>query len=250
MIAGEKAGIIKANTPICISEKQAYTSGIFLEKATQNASPIIFATDEVEVVTQELTSKGMTIALTTKTWGAMTVESPYGGIYQINNIVGVIAWCEQLNQLGIIRLNPDKIDIGIRECREKTQLRGRWEVYQHNPWVVADTAHNESGLRYVLEHVLRFDPQNLSIVLGMVADKEINRVLSLFPKDANYIFTTAHNPRAMPAEKLQSLARLHELHGKISPNVNEAIHEAKQMGSDFILVTGSTYLVAEIEDSF
>ncbi len=250
MIAGEKAGIIKANTPICISEKQAYTSGIFLEKATQNASPIIFATDEVEVGTQKLTSKGMTIALTTKTWGAMTVESPYGGIYQINNIVGVIAWCEQLNQLGVIRLNPDKIKIGIRECREKTQLRGRWEVYQQNPWVVADTAHNESGLRYVLEHVLRFDPKNLSIVLGMVADKDIHRVLSLFPKDANYIFTTAHNPRALPAEELQGIAQLHELYGKISPNVNEAIHEAKQMGSDFILVTGSTYLVAEIEDSF
>ena len=42
LIAGEKAGIIKKETPIVISEKQAETSSIFEQEATDNNSTIEF----------------------------------------------------------------------------------------------------------------------------------------------------------------------------------------------------------------
>jgi dihydrofolate synthase/folylpolyglutamate synthase len=101
-----------------------------------------------------------------------------------------------------------------------------------------------------LEQVAQFNPRKLSIVLGMVADKDLHRALALFPKEANYIFTSAHNPRALKAEELKKLAQIHGLIGHLCGDVNEAINVAKESNSDFILVTGSTYLVAEIDDSF
>lgn len=250
MIAAEKAGIIKSNTPICISEKQVDTTAIFEVKSKSTNSPIRFASDEVTIITHKPSLRGMEVSLKTKNWGILVCQSPYAGIYQARNLVGVVAWCEQLNDLKIIPFDSANILKGIKDCRRNTNLRGRWEVYQENPWIVADTAHNESGIRMVLEQVEQFNPRNLTIVLGMVADKDLHRVLALFPKEAKYIFTSAHNPRALKAEELKNLAQMHGLHGIMSLDVNEAIKLAKESHADFILVTGSTYLVAEINDSF
>ncbi|MEY4273961.1 MAG: Dihydrofolate synthase [Bacteroidota bacterium] len=250
MIAAEKAGIIKSNIPICISEKQVNTTAIFEVKSKATNSPIRFASDEVTIITQKPVQRGMDLSLQTNIWGILECQSPYGGIYQAHNLVGVVAWCEQLADLNIIPFNSENILDGIKDCRTNTNLRGRWEVYQENPWIVADTAHNESGIRMVLEQVAQYNPQNLTIVLGMVADKDLPRVLALFPKDANYIFTSSHNPRALKAEELKNLAQMHGLQGTLSLDVNEAIQLAKESHADFILVTGSTYLVAEIDDSF
>jgi dihydrofolate synthase/folylpolyglutamate synthase len=115
---------------------------------------------------------------------------------------------------------------------------------------VADTGHNESGITQILEQVKQYHPRNLTIILGMVADKDIDRVLKLFPKDAAYLFTEAHNPRALKADKLQEMASRHGLTGQLAENVNQAIKLACKSESDFILITGSTYLVAEIEETF
>jgi dihydrofolate synthase/folylpolyglutamate synthase len=73
--------------------------------------------------------------------------------------------------------------------------------------------------------------------------------LALFPKDAFYIFTEAKNPRALKAKALAEMASRHGLTGGVAEDVNQAIHEARNSASDFILITGSTYLVAEIEES-
>jgi dihydrofolate synthase/folylpolyglutamate synthase len=247
LIAAEKAGIIKAHTPVCISEKQLETTAIFLAKSEQEQAPIQFASDEVRVFNPVISTTGLHMDVQTKTWGKFQVQSPYAGIYQVNNLRGVIAWCEQINASGLIHLELAKIQAGIALCKKNTALRGRWEVYNENPWIIADTGHNEAGIRQILDQVQQYQPKYLTIILGMVADKDIDRVLSLFPNDAAYIFTEAHNPRALKAEKLQELASKHGLSGTIAENVNQAIARARSTASDFILITGSTYLVAEIE---
>jgi dihydrofolate synthase/folylpolyglutamate synthase len=250
LIAAEKAGIIKAGTPVCISEKQLETTAIFQEKAKMEMAPVRFASEEVKLLNTEISRDGIQLEVETNTWGKFHVQSPYGGIYQANNVRGVIAWCEQLNDLGIIPFELTKIQSGIAACRKNTSLRGRWEVYQENPWIVADTGHNEAGITQILEQVKQYKPKRLTIILGMVADKDINRVLSLFPKDAYYLFTEAKNPRALKAKELQEMASRHGISGTLAENVNQAIEFARKRESDFILITGSTYLVAEIEESF
>jgi dihydrofolate synthase/folylpolyglutamate synthase len=89
---------------------------------------------------------------------------------------------------------------------------------------------------------------HLTIILGMVADKDIDSVLSLFPVNARYYFSQANNPRAISAIELQKLAAAKGLQGKIVLSVNEAISLAKlnSKPSDGILICGSTYLVGEI----
>ncbi len=252
LIAAEKAGIIKFQTPVCISEKQKETTAIFQDKAQQEMAPIRFAEDFVQMLKPENKIGGIQIDVETSTWGKFQIQSPYAGNYQLNNLRGVIAWCEQLHELGKIRFELPKIQAGIAESRKNTQLKGRWEVYQEKPWIVADTGHNESGIRSLLAQVKQYQTDKIFIILGMVADKDIERVLALFPKDAHYFFTAANNPRALAAEKLKEMASRHGLTGSVSSHVNDAIQLARKSASekDFILITGSTYLVAEIVEPF
>ena len=236
-IASEKAGIIKSLIPVTISEKQPETSDVFLAKAFNVNAPLQFASDIISA---------SDFTFTSHTWGEMKVNSPYKGHYQQKNIRGVLAWCEQI--LSIIPLEAAKIKSGIEKTRVNTGLQGRWEILGESPKIIADTGHNKSGITEIMQQIKQEGFDHLTIILGMVADKDINSVLSLFPTEASYYFCQANNPRAISALELQKLAATKGLNGKVVPSVNEAIALAKlnSKPSDGILICGSTYLVGEI----
>lgn len=236
-IASEKAGIIKSLIPVTISEKQPETSAIFLDKAASVQAPVQFAE---EVVSAE------DFTFNCPTWGRMNINSPYKGHYQQKNIRGVLAWCEQIQS--IIPLEGAKIKSGIEQTRINTGLQGRWEILGNSPKIIADTGHNKSGITEIMCQINKEGFNHLTIILGMVADKDINSVLSLFPTEASYYFSQANNPRAISAAELQKLAKAKGLLGKVIPNVNEAIALAKlnSKPTDGILICGSTYLIGEI----
>ncbi|MCZ2474390.1 bifunctional folylpolyglutamate synthase/dihydrofolate synthase [Aquirufa ecclesiirivi] len=252
LIAGEKAGIIKQGVPICISERQSFSEQIFQKKAQEMFAPIIFAEDKIHWDSYVNDQDFLHLRGKSSQHESFDIISPYTGEYQVKNIAGVLAWCEQIQELHIIPLQWDKILIGIEKSKINTQLRGRWEILQKNPRIVADTGHNESGITQLLTQVKQQNRGQLWIILGMVADKDIHLVLTLFPKDAKYIFCQAQNPRALSAENLQKMALEHGLEGICENNVNKAIEIAKLSSkeNDFILITGSTYLVAEINVGF
>jgi dihydrofolate synthase/folylpolyglutamate synthase len=236
-IASEKAGIIKSNTPVTISEKQTETSAVFIAKAESIHAPIQFASDVVSA---------SDFTFTSPTWGEMKVNSPYKGHYQQKNIRGILAWCEQIQS--IIPLEGAKIRKGIEQTRVNTCLQGRWEILGESPRIIADTGHNKSGITEIMQQINKEGFDHLTIILGMVADKDIDSVLSLFPREATYYFSQANNPRVLSALELQKLAAAKGLQGKVVPSVNEAIALAKSHSgaSDGILICGSTYLVGEI----
>ena len=236
-IASEKAGIIKSLIPVTISEKQPETSDVFLAKASNVNAPLQFASDVINAVDFTFTSP---------TWGEMKVNSPYKGHYQQKNIRGVLAWCEQIQS--IIPLEAAKIKSGIEKTRVNTGLQGRWEILGESPKIIADTGHNKSGITEIMQQIKQEGFDHLTIILGMVADKDIDSVLTLFPTEASYYFCQANNPRAITALELQKLAAAKCLQGKVIPSVNEAIALAKlnSKPSDGILICGSTYLVGEI----
>ena len=248
-IANEKAGIIKQRTPVTISEFQPEISDIFIGKANENHSVIQFANEDIRL---KKVSKGQTLHMVveSKHFGEFKIASPYVGSYQINNIIGVLAWCSQLDAIGIINLNKAKIELGIKNSRINTQLKGRFEMISNDPKIIADTAHNESGIRLLMDQIKSELIGKLWIILGMVADKDLDLVLQILPKNAGYIFSESHNPRSLKASNLLSIAQKNGLMGTVIEDVNEAIAfvKSKMTHDDVILVTGSTYLIAEIDE--
>ena len=85
------------------------------------------------------------------------------------------------------------------------------------------------------------------MVIGFVADKDIDNILRLFPTDADYYLTQAAIPRALAVEQLAERAAAHGLHGRTFQTVPEAVAAARAdaTADDIIYIGGSTFVVAD-----
>lgn len=251
-IASEKAGIIKNKIPVTISEYKSETKDIFILKAKDLEAPFQFSEEDCFVSISENDYKGFQkYDVKSQFYGDFAVYSALLGLYQQKNIQGIIALCSQLSKLTILKIPLAALKKGIQNVQINTNLKGRFQILQEvNPKIIVDTAHNEAGISQVLEQVEISDSQRLRIIIGMVKDKDVNKVLQILPKEADYIFTEINNPRKLPVEELEELAKKLGLLGKTCKNVNEALLQVREESNEFprVLVIGSTYLIAEINE--
>ena len=224
-IAGEKAGIIKPNTPIVIGETQPATEVVFRTKATKEQAPIYFADQRIETIP----------------------PTSLKGSYQVHNVRTVLQTIEILNS-GSFTIPTEALQQGLLRVTENTGLRGRWEVLGTSPKIICDTAHNREGLRLVFKQLQTEKFQRLHLVLGMVNDKDVSSLLDLFPKQAQYYFCKPNVPRGLEASKVAQIFLENGLEGLVYHSVKQALNAAKQNASqdDLIYIGGSTFVVAEI----
>ncbi len=251
-IAAEKAGIIKSNVPVVIGEYLHETKQIFIQKATECNAPIYFAQEKFEVSNVHYNMYDLKMDVEdTENKCKESFVLDLNGLYQIKNICTVLCAEGLLSNLGFLISNEAE-KYALANVKKLTGFRGRWDVIEKNPAVILDVAHNEDGIRQVLNQIQNSKLNNPEIkyhfVIGMVKDKDINKVLSLLPVNASYYFTNAHIPRALSAADLQSAAVNYGLIGLVFDNVNEAISHAKSVANpaDIIIVCGSVFLVAEV----
>jgi dihydrofolate synthase/folylpolyglutamate synthase len=221
-IAFEKAGIIKNKVPVIIGEKQKEVSAVFFEKAKAMNASIIFASEDEHVYRSDLL-----------------------GVYQQKNARTAVAAVRHLKEFEV---SQENILNGLLQVVKNTHLKGRWQVLQESPRVICDTAHNTEGLSLVLEQLQKESYKKLHIVLGVVADKNLEDILPLFPRNASYYFCTPNVPRGMSVEDLYDSSIKFDLIGKKFSSVAKAYKEALLNANqeDIIYVGGSTFVVAEI----
>lgn len=226
LIAAEKAGIIKAKTPVVIGEYTAETKDVFITKANQQKAPIYFASD--------LISENYPSALI--------------GDYQIHNKKTVLQTIKILQEVSDFKITDENCKNGFLNVIERTNLQGRWQILQECPKVICDTAHNKDGLKIVLNQLQKESFSRLHIVLGVVNDKDLSEILPLFPKNAIYYFSKPNNFRGLDPFILQQKAKDLELLGEVYNSVVIAYEKALQVAhsGDIIYVGGSTFVVAEI----
>ena len=245
-IAREKAGIIKRKVPVVISQRQEEVVPVFQETAQRLDSPIYFAEDTYRAIWQR-----PGILQITKNEKVLLEEqsTDIWAHYYADNIPGILKVVELLNDLRY-NISLEAISKGIAGVCRETGLKGRWQVLQEQPLLVADVSHNPDGMPHLMKQVSSTPHERLFMVLGMVADKDVSSTLALLPKEAFYYFCRADIPRAMAAETLAEKAQAFGLQGLIMPDVNQALKHAKEQATaqDLILVTGSTFVVAEIDE--
>jgi dihydrofolate synthase / folylpolyglutamate synthase len=250
-IAFEKAGIIKPNIPVVVGQYLPETKMVFEKKAAACNAPIYFVQDEYQAKVTNAGMQFLTCSINiVKQNNAEIFELDLNGLYQIKNLCTVLCAARILKQQGFT-ISSETEKYALAHVKQLTGLHGRWDVISQNPTVVLDVAHNEDGIKQVIHHLKLVADKDAAIhfVLGMVKDKDVEKVLALLPTNARYYFTNAHIPRALPASELQQKATFYNLTGNIFKNVNEAIAAAKVNAaiSDMIIVLGSVFLVGEVE---
>jgi dihydrofolate synthase/folylpolyglutamate synthase len=253
LIAGEKAGIIKAGVPVVITQSQKETQAVFAQQAAAMQATIVFA-DQLWEVTKIQNSEGLSSEnganfQVRSSAGAFELKLDLNGDYQRFNLPGILEAVKQLRDQGW-NLSEKALKTGLENISERTGLKGRWQILQTKPLIIADTGHNEAGILEVVAQLKNYEYAKLWMVIGMVNDKDISKVLDLLPLEASYIFCQADIPRAMDADELASKARAKGLKGQVIPKVMDALEFARKNASpyDLIFIGGSTFVVAEIEN--
>ena len=245
-IAREKAGIIKPHTPVIIGRGESpEVREVFVKKASEEEAPIIFAEEVVHIKAQTPEFPGQSFTLEGEE--ALPYYLGLGGLVQRDNFRAIYATIQELRSQGIA-ISEEALREGLRNVVSLTGLRGRWEVLSQHPTLICDTAHNEDGVRYIVDQ-LRSLQHPLHIIFGMVNDKDIRGVLQRLPKEARYYFTAASVPRALAPEELQALAEQYGLQGRTYPNVHEALIAAQKAANpetDVLFVGGSNFLISDL----
>jgi dihydrofolate synthase/folylpolyglutamate synthase len=249
-IAGEKAGIIKPGIPVVIGETAEATRAVFTGKAAQTHSPIVFADQVRQIVSEELagSERHVTVRMPGVEEGGTTRYTlDLTGAYQAKNLLTVLGTVDVLKQFDW-NISDEMLSTALASVKERTGLRGRWDIIAYDPLVVVDVAHNEGGIREVMHQVQTLPIHRLHIVTGFVKDKTLDPILSLFPRKALYYFCQADIPRALSADELARQAAGYGLRGETYSTPMAAFEAAKQAASanDMILVCGSVFIAAEI----
>ena len=217
-IAIEKAGIIKENSKLIVGERNEKTDQVFINKAKEMSSKIIFVPD----ISQDIV---------------------YSEIDYLNkNIHTSIETCKLLN---LENLNNEIIKRGIKNITLNNSLFGRWSLVNNNPRVIFDSAHNEAGFISVSKELSKISYNKIYILLSFVKGKEIKNFIRHLPKKSNFYFTTLKIERSMGIKEIKS--NLGEIIN-FDEDPRSAYRKIKTEASkdDLILVTGSNYIAKEI----
>jgi dihydrofolate synthase/folylpolyglutamate synthase len=225
-IAAEKAGIIKPNTPAVVGEYLPETLPVFKDAA-------------------EKKSAHLTFGVTAPAW--WVEKCALKGEYQKKNLGTLKAAIEALELQGY-HFSEHLILEALQEVKVLTGLRGRWEILQEKPMVIADTAHNSDGLKETMAQLQKGLKGKLHMVLGVVKEKDLSKILGLLPTSANYYFCKPNIFRGLDEEILAKEAFNYGLKGEIYDSVEKALTSAKSRAAenDTIYIGGSTFVVAEI----
>jgi dihydrofolate synthase/folylpolyglutamate synthase len=256
-IAAEKAGIFKTGVPALVGESQEETAPVFKETAWMRC-PLSFA----DHLRPSLWHRHAEILK------KMDLRAPV----QKKNLRTVLAAVDILREMPPFQAlqNADAVLEGIEHTARNMKFHGRWERLSEQPYVLADIGHNAHALQYnfrELEALVQSGRySSLIIVYGIMADKDLDAILPLMPRDATYIFTTPETPRALPAGEI--LRRFTEFRGGastrafFSSSVRQAVQMAVQLAQNLggpssrsasaenlapplIYIGGSTFVVSE-----
>ena len=242
-IAYEKAGIIKRNIPVVIGDLQDETWPVFEAVAENLSAPIIRATAMVQLLDDMGSTR--TISYQNQSYQIDLLSD-----YYLSNLPGIFETVDTLRQIGW-QITEDAIKKGLSNVVHSTGLKGRFQKLGEHPLMIADISHNEPGLQALFKQVGNLEFEVLHLIYGTVKDKDLKRILPILKsKSTRYYFTQSGVPRSLPVEELCEEVRKIDMVGSGYANVNMALTEARKNASskDLILITGSTFVVAEIDE--
>jgi len=222
-IANEKAGIIKKEIPVVLSEYQKEVFSVFQEMAMKLNSKIYVADQEY----------------------LEEYKTDLNGGYQKKNIKGVLKLLSLLNNF---KISKNDIKTGLLNVMKNTGLKGRLEFINYNPKVVVDVGHNIEAFKEIIKYLETVVYQDLKLILGFVKGKDFKNILDLLPRNATYYFCKPNTTRGLPTDEIFEYSKKIGLKAGKFPSVKSAYLSCLNESSkdDLIFVGGSNFVVSEI----
>ncbi|WP_294128971.1 folylpolyglutamate synthase/dihydrofolate synthase family protein [uncultured Clostridium sp.] len=243
-IAGEKSGIIKKNIPTVIYPQEEEALKVIKNKCmVMNSELYIAFDDKLEFVNVVNEDKPYQLL---KYEEKFDVLLPLLGEHQILNLSVAMKAIEVLNNRQIVDISIESIIKSIKNVTWK----GRLEVLSNNPYVVIDGAHNIQGIKTLSRNIKKyFKYENLHLILGILADKDVNEMIKIITPMAKQVYAVTPNSiRAELAEDLKNEIVKYNENCKSFDDYKKAYVEALKNANenDLILASGSLYMIGDM----
>jgi dihydrofolate synthase/folylpolyglutamate synthase len=233
-IAREKAAIIRSGVAITAAQDPE-AAAIVAARAATAGVPLQVEGEDLHVELHHRDLRGQRLSMRGPGWALAPLTIPLLGHYQPQNALLATAAAHALGTPAA----------AIRTGLARVQWPGRFQVIGVQPTLVLDGAHNVAGARALVASLdAYFRGQALTLVLGILADKDARGMLDvLAPRAARLIVTAPSNPRAMSPAALAALAPGSV---EIAPSVGEALAMALAApATPLAAVAGSLSLVGD-----
>lgn len=255
-IAGEKAGILREETPVVLANQEPGVMTFLRQRCDALGCPTRIVGMDVDALPRESappTSPKTPQRLDVRGWSAKHEDIPLGmmGSHQTANAAMAYA----LAEVFLEKIDSKPLRTGdLRAAWRSASLPGRIECIGENPWVILDGAHNPAAT-WVLSETLRQRVPGTPriLVFAAPADKEIATMLRiLVPGFDRVILTTYPHPRCMDMREVsREVLAGHgdvklELLGDPAVALRAARNHAGEHG--LVCVTGSLYLAGAVRN--
>lgn len=245
-IAAEKGGIIKAGRPVVSALQQPEAAETLERIARERSCEIMFGERDWQ-------ASGTSASFDVRgPWGDYReLRSALIGRHQVENAATAISACWVMGQHGW-SISEDAVRSGL----ENVKWPGRFEVLRTDPVVVVDGAHNVDSFERLAETLAdEYGGHQLTLILGIGADKDIEQMIRvLAPMAGRVIATASHHPRASAPERIVNAVQALDPplpQVEIAPGVVQALRAALASAgnADVICTSGSLYVVAEAREA-
>lgn len=261
-IAFEKAGILKRGVPVVQGQLPGDADAVVEERATELGCPRFvcgrdFAWHHSSPPKRdgkpERAARQQDLMILTPHRRHDGLTIPLLGVHQAHNASLAVMACELLRENGWSQIDDSAINHGLKQ----THWPLRFEIFDGEPTIVLDAAHNPDSMRAVCQVLEGSEWKNRRRVLifAASADKDVRSMMSIVLPHFDEVVLTRFlgNPRSVIVAQLREFAaeilvgndRSPRIHGEESPG--DALNKARSLteANDMICVTGSIFLAAE-----
>lgn len=238
-----KAGIIKDNSPVCISNQEDSVINIIKEKCNNTLSRLtIVDTNEINIYDRlEYIDNIPMIHFDYKDIKDIYIKML--GRYQIHNAALAIDVIKDCN----LNISDNDIKKGLIN----SVWPGRFEIISTNPLIIIDGAHNVGGIEKLKESLeYYYNDKNLIGIMGVFKDKDYPLECKLIGNTFNKMYTiTPYNQRALDSDILCKELKKYNKNVKSKRTLRRAINSALKdiTNDDVIVIFGSLSIMKDLK---
>ena len=244
-IAYEKGGIIKENGTVILYDQSEEVKNVIKQICKEkNATYIEAKFDDIKVKNSDIYSQTYDCIIDGEKYEDLEIKLI--GEHQINNSILALNTIKYLKEKHNLNITEDTIKKGLIN----TKWPGRIEKIKEEPIFIIDGAHNEDGAKSLAKAIEKnFKDKNLTLLIGMLEDKDIDGVIEiLIPYFSKVITTTPDNPRAISSDILKEKISQYVDDVVSKPKIKDAVEYTLNNSSeeDIIISAGSLYMIGEV----
>ena len=244
-IAGEKGGIIKPGVPVVSAPQKLEALEVLEQLASQREAEFVLVGRDIQFEPLTHSLEGQSFRVFQNGENGRTFTTQLLGRHQLENAVTAFAALQAVNRTGL-SVSEQAVQKGFSSVR----WPGRFEVFDGEPMVIFDGAHNRYSAERLAQTIEDYLPgKPVALVFGASEDKDIAGMFAeLLPKVDYVLLVRADHPRAAAVQDLSNLAADYACPVSVIDSPADFYRQASELiGNDgVILVTGSLYVVGQL----